>query len=93
MHRQETGFSNNRYLSDYYIENASYFRLDNINLGYNFGQVWNKKATLRITASIQNAFVINKYSGLDPENASNTGVDNTIYPRPRVYSLGANIDF
>ncbi len=90
---RETGFSNNRYLSDYYIENASYFRLDNINLGYNFGKVWNNKATLRITASIQNVFVINKYSGLDPENACSCGVDNTIYPRPRVYSLGANIDF
>jgi len=90
---KETLFTNNRYLSDYYIENASFFRLDNINLGYNFGQVWNKKASLRISASVQNVFVISKYSGLDPENSSNSGVDNVIYPRPRVFSLGANLDF
>jgi iron complex outermembrane receptor protein len=90
---RETGFSNNRYLSDYYISNASYFRLDNINLGYNFGKVWQNKASLRVAASIQNVFVITKYSGLDPENANNTGIDNIIYPRPRVYSLGVNLDF
>ncbi len=90
---RETGFTNNRYLSDYYIENASYFRLDNINLGYNFGSVWNNKALLRIAASVQNVFVLTKYSGLDPENANSTGVDNIIYPRPRVYSLGVNLDF
>lgn len=88
-----TGFTNNRYLSDYYIENASYFRLDNINLGYNFGKVWNDKASLRVSASVQNVFVVTKYSGLDPENASNSGVDNIIYPRPRLYSIGVNLDF
>jgi len=95
----KTGFVNNQYFSDYYVENASYFRLDNINIGYNAGQVFNKRATLRISASVQNVFVITKYSGLDPENSntSNTsnlsGVDNNIYPRPRVFSLGANLDF
>lgn len=89
----ETGFTNNQYLSDYYIENASFFRLDNINLGYNVGKILKNKASLRIAASIQNVFVITKYKGLDPENASDTGVDNNIYPRPRTFSLGFNLDF
>jgi TonB-dependent starch-binding outer membrane protein SusC len=89
----ETGFTNARYNSDYYIENASFFRLDNINLGYNFGQVFKNKASLRISGSIQNVFVITKYSGLDPENSSITGLDNNIYPRPRIISFGASIDF
>lgn len=89
----ETKFSNNQYLSDYYVENASFFRLDNINLGYNVGKVFNNKATLRISGSVQNVFVITKYKGLDPEIASNEQTDNNIYPRPRVYSLGFNLDF
>lgn len=89
----ETGFTNNQYLSDYYIENASFFRLDNINLGYNVGKIMRNKATLRVAASVQNVFVITKYKGLDPENSSDTGVDNNIYPRPRTFSLGFNLDF
>jgi len=89
-----TKFVNMQYLSDYYIENASFFRLDNINLGYDAGKVFkNGTSKLRITANIQNVFVITKYSGLDPENASSTGVDNVIYPRPRIFSVGFNLDF
>ncbi|MBK6379755.1 MAG: SusC/RagA family TonB-linked outer membrane protein [Chitinophagaceae bacterium] len=90
---QESNFSNNQYLSDYYIENASFFRLDNINLGYNWGKIMKGKASLRIAASVQNVFIITKYKGLDPENSSDTGVDNNIYPRPRTFSLGFNLDF
>jgi iron complex outermembrane receptor protein len=48
---------------------------------------------LRVSANAQNVFVITKYRGLDPENASDTGVDNNIYPRPRVFTLGLNLDF
>jgi len=89
-----TQFQNMQYLSDYYIENASFFRLDNLNFGYDAGKIFqNRSSQLRITASIQNLFVISKYSGLDPENSSSTGVDNMIYPRPRIYSLGFNLDF
>lgn len=87
----DTRFSNNRYLSDYYIENASFFRLDNINLGYDLGKVINNKARLRLSANIQNVFVITKYSGADPENTG--GIDNNIYPRPRIFTIGANLDF
>jgi iron complex outermembrane receptor protein len=94
MDYENTNFQNMQYLSDYYVENASFFRLDNVNFGYDAGKVFkNRTSQLRITASIQNLFVISKYSGLDPENASSTGVDNVIYPRPRVYSIGFNLDF
>jgi TonB-dependent starch-binding outer membrane protein SusC len=89
----DTRFGNNQYLSDYYIENASFFRLDNINLGYRVGSVLRDRARMNINASIQNVFVISKYRGLDPENAGDGGVDNNIYPRPRIFSLGFNFDF
>jgi iron complex outermembrane receptor protein len=89
----DTKFINNRYLSDYYIENASFIRLDNINIGYSVGKVIHNKASLRLSLSAQNVLVITNYKGLDPENSSSSGVDNTIYPRPRVISLGANLDF
>ncbi|MCO6461585.1 MAG: SusC/RagA family TonB-linked outer membrane protein [Saprospiraceae bacterium] len=89
----DTKFTNNQYLSDYFIENASFFRLDNINIGYNIGRIFRDKASLRLSANIQNVFVITKYRGLDPELASDSGVDNTIYPRPRIYSVGASLDF
>ncbi|QNA44888.1 SusC/RagA family TonB-linked outer membrane protein [Lacibacter sediminis] len=85
-----TGFVNNQYFSDYYIKNASFLRMDNINFGYDAGEIA-KNVRLRITANIQNVFVISKYGGLDPEIAG--GIDNTIYPRPRTYVLGFNFDF
>jgi iron complex outermembrane receptor protein len=80
-----------RLFSDYFVENASFLRMDNINLGYNFGRIMNDRVNLRLTATGQNVFVITKYSGLDPEVAS--GIDNSFYPRPRVFSLGVNVDF
>ena len=89
----DTKFNNNQYLSDYYIENASFLRIDNLNVGYNAGKVWHNKASMRLNFSIQNLLVITKYKGLDPENASDSGVDGNIYPRPRVVSLGVNFDF
>lgn len=89
----DTKFANMQYLSDYYIENASFLRLDNINLSYNVGKILSQKVDMKVSANIQNVFVISKYSGLDPENPGSTGVDNIIYPRPRVYTLGFNFDF
>lgn len=86
------GFYNNQYQSDLYIENASFFRLDNINVGYYVGKVFGN-ASLSLNAGVNNVLVITKYSGLDPENSSSTGVDNTIYPRPRIYTFGLNFDF
>ncbi|MDX5437081.1 MAG: SusC/RagA family TonB-linked outer membrane protein, partial [Pontibacter sp.] len=86
----ETGFSTYQYFSDYYIENASFVRMDNITLGYNFGRVLNNKVGLRATANVQNVFVITDYNGLDPEVPS--GIDYSLYPRPRVYTLGLSVD-
>jgi TonB-dependent starch-binding outer membrane protein SusC len=87
----DTRFKKPQFLSNYYIENASFFRLDNINVGYNFGKLFNSKFTLGVNASVQNVLVVTKYSGADPESTG--GVDNNIYPRPRIYSVGANINF
>jgi iron complex outermembrane receptor protein len=80
------------------VENASFLRMENITLGYNFGQLLNDKLSVRLSANVQNAFVITKYSGLDPEvvttGATGTaGIDNNFYPRPRIFSFGVNVGF
>lgn len=86
-----SGNGPNYYLSDYWVENASFLRMDNINIGYNFGKVFNNKANLRLSANVQNAFVITKYKGLDPEQSG--GIDNNLYSRPRVFVVGIGLDF
>lgn len=78
--------------SDYYIENGSYLRMDNVTLGYTFDKLLGESSNFRISASVQNVFVITNYSGLDPE-VFNQGIDNTIYPRARTYTIGANFRF
>ena len=86
-------------LSDYYIQNASFLRMDNATIGYNLGAIAHTRAKIRLNASVQNVFVITKYKGLDPEIAANSstagnpGIDNNLYPRPRTYNLGVNLDF
>jgi TonB-dependent starch-binding outer membrane protein SusC len=87
----ETNFYNTQVFSDYYVENASFLRMDNLNIGYNVGKVFMNRATMRVYASMQNVFVITKYKGLDPELSG--GIDNNIYPRPRITSLGLNLNF
>nr|WP_321353673.1 TonB-dependent receptor [uncultured Draconibacterium sp.] len=88
-------FTTAQQYSDYFLEDASFFRVDNVTLGYNFRDIlknslgWNLNA--RLYGSVQNVFVITDYSGLDPE--VNNGIDNDIYPRPRVYLFGMNITF
>ncbi len=86
----ETGFASRQYLSDYYVENASFLRMDNLILAYNFGKVANL-FQLNLTAMVQNVFTISKYSGVDPEVPG--GIDVSFYPRPRIYSLGLGINF
>ena len=86
-----SGNGTNYYLSDYYIQNASFLRMDNLSFGYNVGKVFNNKANLRFSANVQNVFVITKYKGLDPE--MNGGIDNNFYPRPRTIVFGLNLDF
>ncbi len=77
--------------SDYYMENASFLRMDNVFVGYNIGKVLRDKANLRLNANVQNVFTVTKYKGLDPEISS--GIDNNFYPRPRIYGIGLNLDF
>jgi iron complex outermembrane receptor protein len=79
-------------LSDYYVENGSFLRMDNITLGYTFPKWLDGKASLRLFTGCQNAFILTKYSGLDPE-VGNNGFDNTIYPRQRQFLFGANVKF
>jgi TonB-linked SusC/RagA family outer membrane protein len=86
-----TGFINGQKQSDYYIQNASFLRMDNLGVIYNFGRIMNDKASLRFTANCQNVFVATKYTGLDPEIYG--GIDNVIYPRPRTFVIGASIQF
>ncbi|ULC60362.1 SusC/RagA family TonB-linked outer membrane protein [Flaviramulus sp. BrNp1-15] len=78
--------------SDYYVENGSFLRMDNITLGHTFNKLFSENSSFRISASVQNVFVITNYSGLDPE-VFEQGIDNTIYPRPRTYTIGANFRF
>ena len=85
------GNTDQQLLSDYYIQNASFLKMDNINVGYSVGKILRDKATLGLNFSVQNVFSITKYKGLDPEICN--GVDNTLYPRPRIYALGLNLDF
>ena len=95
---KESGFvgtnSIEQYTTDLFLENASFFRMDDINLGYTFPTIkrWDG-ATLRLALSCQNVFVITKYSGLDPEIPGTNGVDSSIWPRPRTYSLRVNLNF
>jgi len=91
LETQFLGNTEQQPLSDYYIQNASFLRMDNLNIGYDFGKVLNKRASLRANLSAQNVFVVTNYTGLDPEISS--GVDNNIYPRPRIIALGLNLDF
>lgn len=90
----ESGFVNGgteRYLSDYYVQEASFVKLDNINIGYNFGDLLGEGTTLNMLGSVQNVLTITNYTGLDPEVGG--GIDYNIYPRPRIYTLGVNFNF
>lgn len=87
----ETRFQNPEYFTDYYVKNASFLRLDNISLGYTFNNLADDKLSLRLYGTAQNVFVVTQYEGLDPE--VDNGIDNNIYPRPRVFMLGVSIDY
>ncbi|GAB3930971.1 SusC/RagA family TonB-linked outer membrane protein [Mucilaginibacter myungsuensis] len=78
-------------LSDYYVQNASFLKMDNASLGYNFGKVFRSSASVALNANVQNVFVITKYKGIDPEISN--GIDNSFYPRPRTFTLGVNVKF
>lgn len=86
----DTHFRQRQYPTDYYIENASFLKMDNLQLTYNFGRIY-KTLDLHISAMVQNVFTITKYKGVDPENS--WGIDNSTYPRPRTYSINLGINF
>ncbi len=80
-----------QFQSDYYVEDASFLRLDNISIGYHFGEIIPDRLSVRTLLTVQNVFVLTQYSGIDPEIVG--GIDNNIYPRPRIYSLNLQLTF
>ena len=94
---RRTGFtapnSGEQWYSDYFLENASFFRLDDLNAGYTFRGIGPWESDIRIGASVQNVFVLTGYTGMDPETVSENGIDNTMWPRPRTWSLRINVNF
>ena len=87
----DTKFYNPQYWSDHYVEDASFFKMDNMSAGYNFDQLFAEKLKARLSFTVQNAFMVTNYSGIDPEVSG--GIDNNIYPRPRTFLLGVNLTF
>jgi iron complex outermembrane receptor protein len=87
----DVNFASPYYLSDYYVQDASFFKMDNISLSYLFDNLVDERLDLRLSFTVNNAFTISNYTGIDPEISS--GIDNRIYPRPRVFALGVNLTF
>jgi len=85
----ETGFETTQYFSDYYVEKASFLRMDNLTLGYSFNL---RGQSARVFGTLQNAFTITGYSGVDPTAGLN-GIDNNIYPRSRTFTGGLSLRF
>jgi TonB-dependent starch-binding outer membrane protein SusC len=84
-------FTTQQLLSDYYVKNGSFFRMDNMSVGYSIDRVFVDRLKARVSLTVQNAFLITNYKGIDPEIEN--GIDNNIYPRPRTFLLGVNFTF
>ena len=89
-------------VSDRYIEDGSYLRIQNISLGYTLPKKWLQKTPLqnvKVYANLQNVYTWTKYKGYDPEvgnlwgNALYNGIDYGRYPSPRIYTFGLNVSF
>ncbi|WP_069659794.1 SusC/RagA family TonB-linked outer membrane protein [Arcticibacter eurypsychrophilus] len=89
----DTQFINNQLTTDFYVQNASFMKMDNIGLSYNAGKILHDHTmgNLTISANVQNVFTITNYTGIDPEVYS--GIDYQLYPRPRTFVLGLNLGF
>ncbi|QZE14026.1 TonB-dependent receptor [Halosquirtibacter laminarini] len=92
----DTQFKDAQYMSDMYVKKASFFRLDNVQIGYNFNQLFKQGSSLedvrlRLYGSVDNVFVVSPYDGIDPE--VDNGIDQNVYPRPRTFMFGVNISF
>lgn len=95
----DTRFTRAQYFSSYYVQNASFLRMDNISLGYT-PKINTEKLKLRVYVAVQNAFIITPYTGLDPEvsqtnaqGVTSFGIDSNIYPRARTFTTGLNLTF
>jgi TonB-linked SusC/RagA family outer membrane protein len=100
----DSKFISRQFTSDYFIHNASFLKLDNITAAYTFINLVSK-LNLGISFTVQNVFTITKYEGLDPEVGLNpgldindpgddvVGIDNNLYPRPRIYTIGLNLNY
>ena len=90
----ETGFigsTDQQLLSDHYIERADFLRMDYFNIGYDVGRILKDRANLGLGVTVNNVFVVSGYSGIDPEVVG--GIDNDLFPRPRIYSFNLNLNF
>ncbi len=86
----KTGFTTRQFYSDYYVENASFLKMDNLTVSYDFGRI-RDKVGLQLSLLMQNVFTITKYTGVDPEISN--GFDSSFYPRPRIVSLSLGLNF
>ncbi len=86
----DSKFSTVQFYSNYYVENASFLKLDNLSVGYSFKNLFKNGTNIHLSGTVQNLLTITKYSGLDPE--VDGGIDNNIYPRPRIFIVGLSID-
>ncbi len=85
-----TNFVKRQFTSDYFVENASFFKIDNLSAGYKFDNIY-KKLNARVSFTVQNVLTVTKYTGLDPE--VDKGIDNNFYPRPRTFMLGVSFSY
>ena len=86
----DTKFVKRQFTSDYFVSNASFFKLDNLSAGYKFDNIYNKLGA-RVSLTVQNLMTITKYKGIDPEVPG--GIDNNFYPRPRTFMLGLSLTY
>lgn len=86
----DTKFVKRQFTSDYFVNNASFFRIDNVSTGYRFDNIY-KEMSARISVTVQNLLTVSKYEGIDPE--VNGGIDNNFYPRPRTVMFGLSVTF
>ena len=87
----DTKFVKRQFTSDYFVDNASFWKLDNISAGYRFVNLFSSKMNARVSFTVQDVITATRYMGIDPEVPG--GIDNNFYPRPRVFILGLNLTY
>jgi iron complex outermembrane receptor protein len=84
-------FANPEYFSDYFVQDASFLRIDHITAGYTFSNLLKNLSSLRLSFTVQNPVLVTQYEGLDPEIFG--GIDNNVYPRSRTFLVGLQASF